>query len=340
MDWGRKNRIAREAAQWVVLIDGPSFDAAAADRFRRWLARSPDHPSAFQLASRTWTDLDQLGALKAYPDIVEHLKAPAGAAGTSPSVASDRSVPRRALLVGAGAGAVALSLAGYAAFAPGPAVAYETAIGEKREVSLPDGTRVIMNAATRFEARIDGERRKVRMLAGEALFAISPNDAAGVFSIATPSGEIEAASGDVLVKLLPEGRARIALLSDGARALRRGPIGIGRSSPVVAGPGSEIVFGDEELAIEAPTADELARRVLWREGMLAFDDTPLSEAVADMSRQSGVRFRFADRALAEVRVGGLVRADDMGAFLDLLQNNLAISAERRDGEIVLSASER
>ena len=71
--------------------------------------------------------------------------------------------------------------------------------------------------------------------------------------------------------------------------------------------------------------------------MLAFDDTPLSEAVADVTRQSGVRFSFADPALADLRVGGLVRADDLDAFLALLTNNLAIASERRDDEIILSA---
>jgi transmembrane sensor len=137
------------------------------------------------------------------------------------------------------------------------------------------------------------------------------------------------------VKLLPD-VARVVLLSDGARASRR--TWIGQSSPVTAGTNSEIVFGREDVAVDASTAEQLARRTLWREGMLAFDDTPLSEAVADVTRQSGVRFTFADPALADLRVGGLVRADDLDAFLTLLNNNLAVRSERRDGEIVLSST--
>lgn len=199
---------------------------------------------------------------------------------------------------------------------------------------MADGTRVLLNASSRLEARIREDRREARLTAGEALFTIAESRA-GIFSIATPSGDIEAASGEILVKLLPEG-ARVALLSEGARASRRNWIGQG--SVVAASAKSEIVFGRETMAVDAATTQQLARRTLWREGMLAFDDTPLSEAVADVTRQSGVRFAFADTALGELRVGGLVRADDLDAFLELLRNNLAINTERRDAEIVLSST--
>src|SRR5690606_26027708 len=105
MGRGRKDRILREAAEWVVLIDGPTFGADAADRFRRWLARPAAPPRAFQLASRTWTDLDQLSTLRAYPDILEVLKAGPPAWRANSGAAQERPFDRRALLVGMGAGA-------------------------------------------------------------------------------------------------------------------------------------------------------------------------------------------------------------------------------------------
>jgi len=42
--------------------------------------------------------------------------------------------------------------------------------------------------------------------------------------------------------------------------------------------------------------------------------------------------------LAELRVVGLIRADDLEAFLDLLRKNLAVNSERRGDEIVLSST--
>lgn len=313
----REKRIGREAADWVVKFDGVEFDARDVRAFRRWLAKSDDHRAAFQLASRTWHKLDLLARLESF-DLPANDDAPM--------------ISRRALA--AGAGVLAVGIGSYVALSGGNAEAFETGIGERREIELADGTRVLLNASSRIKARIREDRREASVTAGEALFSIAESSA-GVFSIATPSGEIEAASGDVLVKLLPDG-ARVALLSDGARASRR--TWIGQSSPVTAGANSEIVFGREDVAVDASSAEHLARRTLWRDGMLAFDDTPLSEAVADVTRQSGLRFTFADPALADLRVGGLVRADDLDAFLALLRNNLAIHTERRGDDIILSAT--
>lgn len=320
MNSPREKRIGREAADWVVKFDGVEFDARDVAAFRRWLAKSEDHRAAFQLASRAWNQMDLLARLDAFELTADDAPPPVSR--------------RTALAASLGAGALAIGIGGYVAFSGGSAEAFETGVGEQREVDLADGTRVLLNASSRLEARIRDDRREARLLAGEALFTIAESSV-GVFSIATPSGEIEAASGEILVKLLPEG-ARIALLSDGARASRR--TWIGQSTSVAAGVNSEIVIGREDVAVDASTAEQLARRTLWREGMLAFDNTPLSEAVADVTRQSGVRFAFADPALADLRVGGLVRADDLDAFLQLLRNNLAINTEQRDGEILLSST--
>ncbi|MBY0566533.1 MAG: FecR domain-containing protein [Hyphomonadaceae bacterium] len=316
----REKRIGREAADWVVRFDGVEFDARDVAAFRRWLAKSEDHRAAFQLASRAWNQMDLLARLDAF-DLT---------ADDAPHSLSRRT----AFAASLGVGALVVGVGSYVTFSGGPAEAFETGVGERREVDLADGTRVLLNASSRLQARIRADRREARLLAGEALFTIAASSA-GVFSIATPSGEIEAAGGEILVKLLPEG-ARVALLSDGARASRR--TWIGQTSPIAAGVNSEIVIGRENVAVDASTAEQLARRTLWREGMLAFDNTPLSEAVADVTRQSGVRFVFADPALADLRVGGLVRADDLDAFLDLLRDNLAVNAEQRDDEILLSST--
>jgi transmembrane sensor len=314
----REKRIGREAADWVVKFDGVEFDARHVRAFRRWLAQSEEHRAAFQLASRAWNQMDLLARIEAF-DLPANDDAP--------------SIDRRALVAGLGAAVLAVGAGGYVLMSAGPAEAFETGVGEQREVGLADGTRVLLNASTRIEARIGHDRREARVVAGEALFQIAESEA-GPFSIATPNGQIEAASGEILVKLLPEG-ARVALMSGGARALRTS--WFGGAEPIVAQANSEIVFAERTVEVAAIPAEQLARRVSWREGMLAFDNTPLSEAAADVTRQSGVRFVFADPALTELRVGGLVRADDLDAFLALLRNNLAITSERRGEEIILTS---
>jgi len=317
----RQNRVALEAAQWVVKFDGVDFDARDVRAFRRWLAKSDAHRTAFEAASRAWNQLDLLARLEAFPLPTGGEEAPASA-------------DRRALIAGLGLGALAIGVGGYAAFGSSSAEAFETGVGEQRLIALSDGSRVLLNAHSRLEARIEANKRQARLTAGEALFTIAESNA-GPFSIATPSGEIEAASGEILVKLLAEG-ARVALLSAGGRISRRN--WVGRGAPVTANAMSEIVLGREEVAVAASDTQALLRLTSWREGWLTFDNTPLSEAATDVTRQNGVRFVFADPALADLRVGGVVRAGDLEAFLALLETNLAINAERRGDEIILSST--
>lgn len=332
MKWRRSERIADEAARWVVLIDSELFDAAAAARFKRWIARSDAHRRAFLLASRAWGELDGLQKLKAYPDIVALLEAGAEVAPRQPAEATGPD--RRALLVGAGVAGVGLCVVGYNLLRPAPAAAFASGIGELRELTLADGTIARLNAATRLEAEVTAERRRARVLRGEVLFTIAAREG-DAFVISTPSGGVEAAGGDVLVKVLPDG-ARISLLSQGARAWRAGFLS--RENSVSLGPQSEVEFGREDLRVTQADAPLLERRTLWREGRLSFDNAPLSEAVEDVARYTGVRFVFADDALDEMRIGGVINARDLEGFLALLHENLAISATQRDGEIVLDVT--
>lgn len=311
----------------MVLIDSELFDAAAAARFKRWIARSDAHRPAFLLASRAWGELDGLQKLKAFPDIVALLEAGAETAPRRALEATEQS--RRALLLGAGFAGVGLCVVGYNLLRPASAEAFESGVGELREFTLADGTIARLNAATRLEARITADERCARVVHGEVLFTIAARDD-DTFIILTPGGGLEAASGDVLVKVLPDG-ARVSLLSQSARAWRAALFS--RGDRVSLGPLSEAEFGRDALHIAQADAPLLERRTLWREGRLSFDNAPLAEAVEDVSRYTGVRFAFADPELADLRIGGVINARDLEAFLALLHEHLGITA-RRDGDVI------
>lgn len=320
MTSARERQIGREAAQWVVKFDGVHFKDADVRAFHRWLARAPEHRPAFELASRTWNDLDLLAKLDAYPL----------AANDAPA-----RLNRRTVLMGASAGVLALGAFGYVAFDADAALAYETGVGEVREISLSDGTRVVLNAMSEIKVRVGDAHRCARLVSGEALFIVA--DRADAFEIDTAQGQIATPEGEVLVKALPNS-VRATLISGAAVASTRGLFQ--EEASVAADGHSEIVLSQSAPANMPLASDMALRRTLWRNGQLAFDNTPLGEAVADVSRQTGVRFSFADPALAQFRVGGLIDARDLDAFVALVQQNLGVSAERQGDEILLSTAAR
>ncbi|MSU50908.1 MAG: hypothetical protein EXS37_17765 [Opitutus sp.] len=93
----------------------------------------------------------------------------------------------------------------------------------------------------------------------------------------------------------------------------------------------------EVLPVEAA---ELAARLAWRAPRLEFSRTPLSEALALMKQHAAagknVTVTMSDPSLGRVQVSGVLRADNIGTLLRLLEEEHGIKAEYRSPyEVVL-----
>ncbi len=327
MQTRRPTRAEQEASEWIVRLDGPDVSLADHNAFRRWLAAKPENQPAYEALARTWDRLD----------LLKTLENDGGLDLAAEELERRPLASRRALLAGLGVGAAGIAgFAGYAALAPSPALAYETGVGEQQTLTLSDGTSVVLNAASRIEVSVNDDRRLARLVAGEALFDIAPG-AGLAFHIETPFGEVRALAAAVVVKILSAGVR--ATLIEGAAIAQRDSF-LGPTQRVELAPATEVVLDRGGVEQRPAEANVITRRVSWRNGLLAFDGETLLEASGDVERQTGVRFVFAEPALAEIPVGGLVQAGDLDAFLLLLRENLAIEAVRgREGVITLSRAE-
>ena len=73
----------------------------------------------------------------------------------------------------------------------------------------------------------------------------------------------------------------------------------------------------------------------WRDGMLAFRDTPLSQAIAEFNRYNTRQLVIGDAGVAALRIGGNFRGDNADGFVRLLEAGFPVRAERQDQRIVL-----
>lgn len=82
---------------------------------------------------------------------------------------------------------------------------------------------------------------------------------------------------------------------------------------------------------------DASERLAWREPRLEFSGTPLAEVIRLFAQHSGVHFILAAPELGELKVSGVVRANNTEALLLLLKINFSISAEHQQVDrIVLS----
>lgn len=295
---GKPDEVTRQAADWLARLhadDRAQEDDAA---FRAWLGADPGHGAAFERASAVW---DWTGGLKDQPI------APA------PSPPHSRPIARRAVLAG---GAAVIVAAGTAlGWREATAGVHETAVGEQRRLVLEDGTRVMLDTATRIRFRAGGAARSLWLSAGRVDLAIASDPRP--FLVDTGARRVVAEGGRLDVRRDGD---RVALTAvDGSARVETG------GAPMALVQGSRI-------AMEAGRPDRLDRPELedliaWQSGRLVFRDETLARAIAEMNRYSRRPLVAADAATGQLRLSGMYRVGDTEAFARSLAILLPVRVE-------------
>ncbi|WP_343517926.1 FecR domain-containing protein [Sphingomonas sp.] len=330
------------AVYWVLRRDRDGLSAADQAAFAAWLDASEAHASAFRKANGVWDVFEE-------SDADPHLTALRQAALATPA-------PRRRWIPAAVGAGVAASLAAAALLLPGqlgqtgnparaptadavaetdvqPAAAarFATVKGERRTVSLPDGTRVTLNTDTAIALAYTPGTRHVRLLRGQALFEVA-KDAARPFSVEA-AGRRVTALGTVFEVRLDPGRMKVVLVEgrvvvDRAAAASELP----DPAPTLLKPGQALVA---ELGVPQRVAPvDVGSELMWREGYVSLEDTPLAAAVAEMSRYTAAPIRVLDDETGRLRVSGVFRTGDADRFAGLVRELLPVRVERfADGSL-------
>lgn len=325
-----------EAAEWRVRLS--EAGVASTPAFEAWLAADPTHAAAWTQAQRAWSRLDAAAAL---PEVswgreqrlrdAEALRR--RAAGVS----------RRRFAIAASLGVTAGGFGGWAWFAARPEV-YETTVGERRSVTLADGSVVLLDSASRVEVKYADDRRDLWLRRGQARFEVAKDksrpfrvEAGDRIVVATGTAfDVELLASQVQVTLL-EGRVSVySTLSD--------PAGGG-----AGGSGRELSPGDRLIAPANPTASQApyprvevvrvatADAGAWASGALVFDGEPLPAVLERMNRYSERRLVAADAGARSLRISGTFKAGDVDTFLDALTAYFPVKTTSSISEVRISS---
>lgn len=327
------------AAAWVARVDA-GLSPEERTELETWLRADPLHPAALESLSAAWGRLD-----------LPRLRGTAPAAEMALYARQRRRSRRRTT---AGVAAVALlAFAGWWSWpAPAPstdgapAVQVAAAVPTSRLLTLADGSVVELNAEAEIAPEFTAGLRRVRLLRGEAHFAVT-KDRARPFIVDAGGVEVRAVGTAFAVRFGPTEVE--VLVTEGRVAVGR-PEGASNSADAFAGGGGAPVVpaGSRVLvrlqAQPAPaqvstlSPEEISRRLAWRGTWLDISAMRLADAVAEVNRHNRAQLVIADAALADLRVSGLARADRVDDFVRLLELS-GVRAERRaNGEILLRAA--
>jgi transmembrane sensor len=335
-------RLAAAAASWRARQDA-GLTVAEQEEFLRWLEADPRHAECFGEMAETWALLDRVHEL------------PEAALAPAPRIEARRARAatwwRWVALPLAAAAAVVLgrwTMTPTQDFVVQFAESTPAEEGLLKRVNLPDGSVVRLRAATAIDVLYGPKTRHVRLLRGEAHFAVAKDagrpfvvESHGVGVHAVGTAFTVASRGDAVEILVTEGRVRLESARTEAAGSARPPPATAASAPLLEAGEKAVVSLGEVLAEDARTAVErippaqLATAIAWQERMLAFDAAPLTAIVAEFNRFNRHQLVVADAALGSRRFGGSFRADDPDGFVALLTASSDVAVEKRERETVI-----
>jgi transmembrane sensor len=200
---------------------------------------------------------------------------------------------------------------------------YRTAVGERRVVTLADGSRISLDASTTVEVAYNGERRALRLLAGRAKFDVAKDprrpftvSAGGKMVVATGTAfSVELVQSQMQV-ILYEGAVAVLENSPGDQPPRHLELAAARgAADNVLKPGRILIAPLDGPSVTVAPVDPV-RSLSWEAGQVTFSDEPLSIAAERMNRYSRGKVTIEDEATGRLPVSGAFNAGDTEGFID------------------------
>lgn len=326
------------AADWHTRLDEDDSAEAYAE-FDAWLAADPRNKAAFEAIERTWSTLASARVdarvLKLRREALSathrlrffRFAAAAAVVGVAVAIAYAVNPLFKAGDVARPASIIGTTTEGGA---------FRTAVGERSNITLSDGSSVVLNTNSRVEIRFTPEQRDVRLLAGQAWFQVAKNPnrpfvvEAGnrrVTALGT-AFDVRMDGHDSVQVTLAEGKVSVEpILSPLARLISAPPM----PELLVAG---EALIASNDAPVEKRKVD-IAKVESWRQGQVVFDNDTLEAAINEINRYSATRIELADPALGQLRVSGVFKAGHSESFVETVTLHYPLQIASRDESRIL-----
>lgn len=311
-------RSLAEAAAWRVHLT--EIDADTTEEFEAWLAADPRHRRAWARVEASW---DFVGAHATDERLLEARSAALRPGPRFGGEAAPRTIPLRSLM--ATALLVIAGTIGTVVWLRQP-VTYQTAFGERRVLTLSDGSRLTLDSDSQVEVSYRASERDLRLVRGQAQFEVAHNPGRP-FRVAAASATVVASGTDFDIDLPGEGV--VVTLIEGrvgvTEARNRLTLEPGQQATLEPGRPPSVAAVDVETALS------------WQSGQAVFHNATLAAVIAHMNRYDQTKFALVDADLGSLRVSGTFKTGNAVAFADILTRFLKIRADySRPGLILLS----
>ena len=287
--------LTEEALAWLVRLHSGEETAADWNAYHDWKAAEPAHEEAAQRAERMWTRL-------------------------GPALSKQRSSRN---ITGALFLAACIAGAGVAGGAFGPLSGWladeATGIGERRTITLADGSTVMLDSATSLDIAYAGAERRVVLRDGQIFVSVTA-DPARPFVVEAGQGTVRALGTAFNVRAGDDG-AHVAVAEHAVRVTYDG------KSSVDIREGEGVGYGMSG-GLSGPVVVDVRDVTAWQHGEIVFDGRPLGEVTGEFGRYRRGTVIFTDASLKQLPVTGVFSTSDTDAFFTALERTLPVRVTR------------
>jgi transmembrane sensor len=342
-----------QATQWFLRLRerGRTEDLP---EFKTWLDDDPRNKRAYQEVAAAWSAVGQFGSAPEF--MVGRRDALDSARRAARSRWSARGASSRYLAIAA---SLVIAIVGALGWAYSQRGVYTTSLGERKALTLADGSIVTLDAKSRVRVQYDGDQRLISLEGGQALFDVAKDPTrpfrvrAGdqtVIALGTQFN-VELVAGNVLVSMI-EGHVAITGIDSTVESLTASPqgpnvikgTGSAESSTVAsrnqpgetqgqrasaavvelkAGEGLRVRSDGQVMVL--PKID-VERATAWQAGKMFFDSEPLVSAAERINRYSQQQITV-DPSVADVSVSGVFTAGDSSAFVEAISTYFLVQVD-------------
>lgn len=309
MDRTETDPIREEALDWLLKVESASGDPSLEAALVAWRAQSPKHEKAYRSVDRMWRVSGSLASDKETETVVPM---PGGPASETSSVL--RLSPR-----GIAASIAALGIAACLLLAILPAMHvrinadHTTGTAEVRNLTLHDGSALVLDAESAVSLIFDGSHRAVNLLSGQAYFDVV-RAAGRPFTVSTEglivtvhgTGFAVQAGDDSISVSVAEGKVEVTPTSPNARS-------------VFLRPGDKLRLNRATGAV-AMSKVSPSNVAAWRDGQLVANGMTFAEVVDHIARYRRGVVMIPDKRLAKRRITGVFNLAEPTAALRAAAN--------------------
>lgn len=225
------------------------------------------------------------------------------------------------------------------------AAIYETAIGERKTVLLPDGSEIVLNTNSHVSLAFSSSARVLNLARGEILVRVAKEERP--LSVVANDRIVQAKGTEFTVEItedqyvnvmVTEGKVVVGLQSPDMSEDSIAPPELEILAHNALTAGEELTLGYPKAEKKSVTPEDIKVKLSWNQGRLIFRSEPLEEALREVERYTSVEFVILDESLKSKVLTGLFRTGDVETLLELLETNFNINHQFESKDRILLTS--